>query len=147
MTYIMCTYLYKVAARWTAFSCSWVKCIHMHACTCMCVKTYICTLFFSLPCHASQLLTRPAGKFRTCSPELLFFDTGCKRVCKVWGWYWDPHAAASVQGCPPDTGHEMCGGAELCTSGGVFCRNNIFCCSYVSFREESLAHAVLTLRV
>lgn len=129
----MCMYLYKLAAKRKAFSCSCVKCIHIHVCTHMCINTYIYTLFFFSAYHASQFLTRPAGKFRTCSPKP-FFDTGWKRVCKAWGRYWDPRTAAPGQGCLLDTSHETCGGAELCISfvsfAGVFF---VLCCFFVFF--------------
>lgn len=61
-------YLSKLAPRWKAFSCGCVKCIHVRVCTCMCINIYI-HFFPPLPYHASQLLTRPAGKLRTDSPK------------------------------------------------------------------------------
>lgn len=117
--YVICMCLYKLAARLKAFSCSCGKCVHIHACTCMCINTDIYTLFFFffLPYHASQLLTQLAGKFRNYSPKP--FNTGCKRVCKVWGWYRDPGAAAPARGCPLDTSQETCGGVESRFSGAL----------------------------
>lgn len=64
---VMCVYLYKLAARWKAFTCSCVKCIHMHVCTYMCINThththiYIYTffLFLMLPsCGLTQLVSQ-----------------------------------------------------------------------------------------